>query len=342
MTALKLKIQCVNNIRHISNDTIVMSTNALLPVFLWDYIRIYLSTSAAEKLIQVSSILHTGLPDLFYKAKFMAQCNQSCIVVYKSDVDPIALSASSSLKGRFWKYALEHKIDCKNVLSDIMNRVSYYNQLRPETDHIYYKIFCHSLFSYEQNEEYLFHHRKCSIEIIGIKQSIIGNYERRPYCECDITFRGIESLILRNLVFYNISIIVTNVNSLDINNCTFLNRMVSTAVSDVNIIDCKFNGNGHIVINSHNSTDITSIGCLNIVNIIKNQFCGMKIANIMINVKHPSEAPKINISNNIFAKDPKIKCGILNADLIAIDNKSLYGTVVNILNVNGLQLNVLA
>ena len=146
-----------------------MSTIALLPVFLWDHIRIYLSASVTEKIIQVSPMLHTGLPDLFYKAKFMRQYNQSCIVVYKSDVDPIALSTSSSLKGRFWKYTLEHKIDCKNILSDIINRVSYYNQLHPETDHVYYKIFCHSLSSYEQNEEYLFHHRKCIIEIIGIK-----------------------------------------------------------------------------------------------------------------------------------------------------------------------------
>lgn len=118
--------------------------------------------------------------------------------------------------------------------------------------------------------------------------------------------------------------------------------MLHTAlVSDITITNCKFNDNGQIVINSHNPTDITSIGCLSTVNITNNQFCGMKMGNIAIYVRHTSEAPKINISNNMFANNLQIKCGILNADLVAINNGSLYKIVADIINVNDLQTNTL-
>lgn len=302
----------------------------LLPIFLWDHIRAYLPTNAVEKLINTNPIFNTAFPDLFYKAKFMSQCNQSCIVVYESDIDPIAPLSPSLLKKHFWMHALENKINCKNKVSDIMNRISYHNELRTNSAHTYYKVFYMTMISYDANENYDFHHKKCSVEINGINNNnVIKYYCPKQYYEYKIAFSGIKSLVLNNVSYCNITTVISNVKSLHINNCIFGNCMLNIELTqNIVVADCKFiNRNSSVVINSNKSTNCISSGCLDTINIVKNQFCGIRREHIDISVRHSSETPKINISENKFAKRQKLYQGIPNCELSVVNNNVLIDII---------------
>ena len=297
----------------------------ILPVFLWDIIRMYLPIDAVEKLINADPMFNAVFPDMFYKAKFINQCNQSCIVVYESDIDPTATSTSSSTKKQFWMHALENKINCNNEsVCDIMNRISYHNELRTGSIHAYYKVFSHYMTLCGANENYDFHHKKCSIEIIGIGCiHKISYYNSKLHCLHKIDFRGIESLVLNGMNCYSLMLTISNVNTLHINNCAFRYCILNIKLTrKITITACFFKSNSNIIINSYDPTNCKTTGCLNTVNIIKNQFHEQKSKHIIISVRHSSETPKINISENKFAKRQKLDQGISNCELTTVNNEA--------------------
>lgn len=315
-----------------------MTVTKLLPAFIWNHIIAYLTEECMEKFYQVDISMPLILPHIYIKNKFIADCTETRIVWYKSEIDPTADYSSIQLKKKFWKHAINNSLVCRNNVNEIMNHIRYHNEMRKyKSTYMYYKIFLKdTAWTRKPGEVYNFDHKQCGIEIIGIKTPTI-----KPGCSkyyrYSLELQGIDKLIIRNIHF-DLSFVVHNTNLLMMDNCIIgcyqFEGYTSyiTAVRQILIVNCKFCTDGYLSIKPHQLFDSDNVANPEKIVIISNRFCGDGYKHIFISTTNSiSVALKIDICNNSFEGEPAISNRLTNCDLTITGNTSINKTKIDMI-----------